>query len=60
MSELVIGWPEGLWIAFQLMGLGVYAAKHGESKNQETYCFVTKLISVILGATWLYWGGFFS
>ena len=53
-----IGVPQAVWIVIQCFSLGVFLAKHGEPKN-ETYNFWAALISVVVTAVILKWGGFF-
>lgn len=59
MIDLVIGWPEGLWLALAFMTLGLYLAKDGEVR-EEKYSFIGRLIGIILNGALLCWGGFFS
>lgn len=53
-----MGWPQWVIIGIFLFGLGITAAKHGESSSR--YNFWVSLISNGL-IIWLLWmGGFFS
>lgn len=56
---MMVGWPQGIYLALVLIGLGVAAAKHGQPKT-GTYSFWVSLpaSAILLGL--LAWGGFFG
>lgn len=58
MGALVIGWPQGIYLALTLFGLGVVVAKHGKPREAYDATITTIGTALILGL--LYWGGFFG
>lgn len=56
--NIVIGWPEGIYLALLLLGFGYAIAKHGEPR--DNYDAVMYLVRVIVIVSLLWWGGFFS
>lgn len=55
---MVLGWPQGIYLALTAVGLGVTIAKHGEPKGN--YSVGTALVSLAITLPLLWWGGFFS
>jgi len=55
---MIIGWPQGIWLAITFAGLGVVLAKDGEPKGN--YSFGLTLACSIVNIAVLYWGGFFG
>lgn len=51
--------PQIIMIVMQVLGTGVYLAKHGEPR-EGTYNFWTALLSDAIVFGCLYWGGFFG
>jgi len=58
MQEIVIGWPEGIFLTITFLNLSIVAASHGEDKN-EKYNFYVTLTSTIICNTLLLLGGFY-
>ena len=56
---LYLQWPQVIWIALVLLGLGIHIAKNGEI-NPTTYSAWRQLFHIVLTAALLSWGGFFS
>ena len=54
---LSIGWPQVVYIALTILGLGIAAAKHGQPR--EPYSFPTSFFATAIVFAILYWGGFF-
>ena len=52
-------WPQFVWLALALTGLGMEAAKDGELKTGR-HNFVASLLASALVAWILYCGGFFG
>ena len=52
-------WPQIVWLALTLIGIGVQCAKHGKPREGKENVFIT-IISTIIVATLLYYGGFFG
>jgi hypothetical protein len=50
--------PQIIYFFFVLFGMLMTANKHG--KPQSPYNFWTTLISVLIQASIMYWGGFFN
>lgn len=50
--------PQIVWLLLLFTAIGISLAKHGEP--QENYSFPQKVIGAALGASILYWGGFFT
>ena len=64
-----IGWPQGLFLAWMFVALGVAAATNGQQKLETTgerkglpelHSFPLALVWVAMLLTLLYLGGFFS
>lgn len=54
-----IGWPEGIYLALALMGIGISLAKDGQPET-GTFSFFRSLgINILVGGL-LWWGGFFA
>lgn len=56
---LYLQWPQLIWIAVALLGLGVHIAKHGQT-DTVTYSGWEQLLRIALIAALLSWGGFFT
>ena len=54
-----VGWPQGIWIAFAVLGLIIGAALDGEPRTGK-HKFAPSLVSIGLTFGLLYWGGFFA
>lgn len=52
-----LGWPQALYIALTILGLGISAAKNGQP--QGPHSFSTSFIASLICFGILYWGGFF-
>jgi hypothetical protein len=52
-----IGWPQLIYLALSVLGLGIAIAKHGQPR--EPYNVVHSLIAICLAWPLLWWGGFF-
>jgi len=59
MGGLIFGWPQYVWLAMALLGLGTYLAKHGEPRN-DPYNFGVALLATLINGCILYAGGFFN
>lgn len=57
---LHFGAAQIIMIVLYAMGLGISAAKHGESKEETKYNFWVTLICTILVVALLAWGGFWT
>lgn len=55
-----MGVPQILLIVLVTLSLGVTAAKHGETKCEETHNFFLSLVADLIVILILYWGGFFT
>ncbi|NIK62600.1 hypothetical protein [Xanthomonas cannabis] len=55
-----IGWPQALYLALLLIGLGIDISKHREMKKPERHNAIAHFIGSLLICLLLYWGGFFS
>lgn len=55
-----IGWPEGIFLALILLGMGKAMARFGETKKPDSYDMIDVLFgpALLLGLLW--WGGFFA
>jgi len=56
---MVVGWPQGIYLALVAMSIGVSLARFGQSK-QGTYGWTEMLVSPAIALGLLYWGGFFG
>ena len=52
-----IGWPEGIYLALNLLGIGFLLAK-GERYEMKTIDIILTWLFVTLPLLW--WGGFFA
>jgi hypothetical protein len=59
MTPIVIGWPEGIYLALNLIGVGYIISKHGRPKT-GVYHATDICVWLFLTLPLLYWGGFFS
>lgn len=55
-----MGAAQIIYIVWTALGLGIYAAKHGQSKEGERYNFWSGLITMGLMTFLLWQGGFFG
>ena len=55
-----VGWPQAIYLALTLLGLGVEISRHGEPKKPGRYNAVSTLIATVVVLSLLYWGGFFD
>lgn len=53
-----IGWPEGIYLALALIGLGWVVANDGKPRDPHNAVSATLASALILGLLW--WGGFFA
>jgi hypothetical protein len=60
MSPIYIGWPEGIYLALNFIGLGISIAQHGKSETGTESVWTALLWWVLIILPLLYWGGFFS
>jgi hypothetical protein len=56
---LYLQWPQIIWIALALTGLGVHAFKHGRAEK-ITFSVWKRMVNIALTAALLSWGGFFG
>ena len=56
---MTLHWPQAIYIALTLIGLGVAFQQHGSPKTGQHNAWATLLASAII-ISLLYWGGFFS
>ena len=59
MSEIIIGWPQGITISFWALSWAIAAVYNGEPKG-ENHNFALTFVCTIFNFGLLYWGGFFS
>lgn len=59
MSTLVFNWPQWVWLASMLIGVGITIARYGERKR-DRYDWIDLLLTPAAGFTLLYYGGFFA
>lgn len=53
-----VGWPEGIYLAMSIMGVGYAIAKHGQPR--EPWSMGTAIFASALAFGLLWWGGFFA
>lgn len=53
-----MGWPQITYIALTCLGLGITAAKHGESRGKHNFFASAVASALVLALLWA--GGFFS
>lgn len=58
METLAIGWPQLIYVALTLMGLGYAIAKHREPA--PAYSMWRHTVALAIVYPLLYWGGFFT
>ena len=56
---MIIGWPQGIYIALALLGLLITAAKDGQPMEGK-YNFALRFMITLCLFGLLYWGGFFG
>lgn len=54
-----MAWPQIVWLVLAALGLGMYAAKHGQPRT-DSYSFWAALFATAINAYILYAGGFFG
>lgn len=52
-------WPQVIYLAISLIGVGISLAEHGKPKEGKHSVFVT-LFATVVGYVLLYKGGFFT
>ena len=55
---MTLGWPQLVYLALTILGLGVAMAKHGEPRGEHS--FPTTFIASGIVIWVLYMGGFFT
>jgi hypothetical protein len=58
--NIIIGWPEGIYLALNLICVGILAARHGQPKIETEDLWGHLIPWVFITLPLLYWGGFFS
>jgi hypothetical protein len=58
MTDLVLGWPQLIYLALVLIGFGYTVAKHGQPQNPHN--IITSLVATSISMLILYLGGFFT
>ena len=53
-----MAWPQIIFLALTLLGLGINMGLHGERQNPHN--FWTALFGSVVSVSLLYWGGFFN
>jgi len=51
--------PQIIFLALQLMSLGIAMGKHGQEKSGKENAWVS-FFALLIGWSLLYWGGFFD
>ena len=54
-----LGVPQLIIICIYTLGIGIHLAKDGEPRDGN-YSFIINLISTVISAGILWWGGFFT
>jgi len=54
-----IGWPQAIYLALVILGIGLELARHGEAKKPARYNAWTTMIGSVVVLLLLWWGGFF-
>lgn len=57
--QLYFQWPQVIWCALALLGLGIHVARHGEPLRGK-YSAGGQLLSILIAIALLAWGGFFT
>lgn len=58
--NIVIGWPEGIYLALNLICVGWLCAMHGKPRTGTYSAWDAALTWFFITLPVLYWGGFFS
>ena len=53
------GWPQALYLALVMLGIGLDLARHGEPKKPARHNVWTTIVASALVLLLLWWGGFF-
>lgn len=56
---MIMHWPQLVWLALVMIGLGVDVARHGQPKTGK-YNFWSSLAAIPIAIAILYFGGFFA
>lgn len=56
---MMIGWPQGIWLALTAVGIGVTIAKQTDARDWSIRV-IAHVITSCIWAALLYWGGFFG
>jgi hypothetical protein len=56
--NIIIGWPQGIYLALIIAQLLISAGLHGEPR--EPVNFIFSLLDVVIILLLLVWGGFFG
>ena len=56
---MVIGWPQGLYLALTFLGIGISISRHGKAREGK-HSLWTDTVSTGMVIGLLYWGGFFG
>lgn len=61
-SEMEVGWPEGIWIAYTLFMLTSAALLNGHPHEPwpKKWSFPVSVMSAVWSFLLLWWGGFFA
>lgn len=55
-----IGWPQAIYFALILVGIGLELARHGQVRKPSRHNAWTTIVASLLILALLWWGGFFS
>jgi len=58
--NIILHWPQIVWLVCVVLVLGLYAWKHGEPRPRTNYGFGGQLFATSLTFVLLYFGGFFA
>ncbi len=56
---MILHAPQIIWLIWVFISLLIYAHEHGKPKTGE-YSFPTAFVAILISASLLYWGGFFT
>lgn len=56
---MIMHWPQLVWLALVMIGLGVDVARHGRPKTGK-YNLWASLAALLIAVAILYFGGFFA
>ncbi len=54
-----IGWPQAIYLALVMLGIGLELARHGEAKKPGRHNAWATMIGSAIVLLLLWWGGFF-